>query len=154
MTKEDLFEKLREHFSENIHKTEYFPSFGETKYPERGALLFAELYIGKEFCFDNQLSRVVQIRTGCGQFGSDMYFLRLPDGRLQTSENQSYKLIPEEFRAEVESFFETDMEFEQEGFDEGYTIGGEQLEVGYIIDGSNTKGSPDTPFTITVTKQS
>jgi hypothetical protein len=42
-----------------------------------------------------QDSLVVQIRTGCGQFKSDMYFLRLSDGRLITSENQSYKLIPE-----------------------------------------------------------
>lgn len=56
---------------------------------------------GKEFRFNDHVciecllgvpdekrtGRLVQVRKGCGQFGSNLYFVRLRDGSLKTFEN-------------------------------------------------------------------
>lgn len=50
---------------------------------------------GKQFRFNDVVrgmttgveGRLVQVRCGCGQFGSDVYFLRRRDGTLHTVEN-------------------------------------------------------------------
>lgn len=36
---------------------------------------------------EKRTGRLVQVRKGCGQFGSDLYFVRLRDGSLMTFEN-------------------------------------------------------------------
>lgn len=146
--RDDLLAKISEHLSENITKTIFYSAIGDNN-PKYGEIVLAYHFAGKRYSFNNQLGRVVQIRTKCGQFGSDMYFLRMPDGSLITAENQSYRKIPEQFIDEVESYFETNLDDEKEGVEKGYSIGGKQEEVGYIISGENTSGSPDTHFSIT-----
>lgn len=47
--------------------------------PNQGEVVLFFPLAGLDFYFDNQFGRVLQIRIGCGQFGSDMYFLRMPD---------------------------------------------------------------------------
>ncbi len=152
MDKEELLECIERSLSEDIVGTVYYSAIGDNK-PKRGEIILAHRFVGKEYTFNNQFGRVVQIRTGCGQFGSDMYFLRLPDGSLTTSENQSYRKIPSAFVDHVEHHFTTDVHYEKEGFEQGYTIGGGQPEVGFIVDGKDTKGTPDTSFAITIAKE-
>ena len=148
MNKELLMKAVESHIVSNIADATFYSN---NKHPQRSEIVLAYHFIGKEYCFDNQFGRVVQIRLGCGQFGSDMYFLRMPNGDLMTAENQSFRKVPEQFYEQVASHFTMSIDDEVDGFEMGYTIGGDQLEVGFIVDGKNTKGSPDTSFSITVT---
>lgn len=149
--KHKLFAEIVSYLEETPHATTFYSGIRNLR-PSRGEIVLARQFIGKEYSFDNQLGRVVQIRTGCGQFGSDMYFLRLPDGSLTTAENQSYQKIPDQFIADVERHFKTDMDFENEGLEKGYSISGKYLEVGFIVGGDNTTGKPDSSFTVSITK--
>jgi hypothetical protein len=151
MEKSKLLEIIEAHLRENITETVYYSAIGDDK-PSKGEIVLAYVFAGRVYEFDNQFARVVQIRLGCGQFGSDMYFLRLPTGELITAENQSYRKIPSEYLELVESHFSTDINYENDGFEEGFTIGGEQLEVGFIVDGKRTKGTPEESFSITITQ--
>ena len=146
-SKESLLQDVDKCLNENAIDTVYYSMVGNEK-PERGEIVLAYRFMGKDYCFDNQFARVVQIRTGCGQFGSDMYFLRMPDGSLITAENQSYRKVPAKFMELIESYFETDIDYED--FELGYTKNGENLEVGFIVDGKDTQGTPDTPFSMVV----
>jgi hypothetical protein len=147
-----ILENIENYFKENMLETTYY-SMGSDDKPKFGEIVLSYRFAGKEYSFDNQLGRVVQIRTGCGQFGSDMYFLRLPDGTLLTSENQAYRKIPDPFIGDVESHFTTDIDYEKEGAEEGFTIGGKQLAIGFIVDGKDTKGTPDESFSIMIAQQ-
>ena len=149
--KQELLECITEYLDENLTETIYYSAIGNNK-PERGEIVLAHCFANKEYCFDNQFGRVVQIRSKCGQFGSDMYFLRLPDGTLMTAENQSYRQVPKHFLDDVESNFTTDISYEKDGFEKGYSIGGDQLEIGFLVDGMNTKGTPNQHFAITITQ--
>ena len=150
MEKGLLLESIENHLSEHITETVYYSAFGNSK-PQRGEIVLSYIFADREFKFDNQFGRVVQIRLGCGQFGSDMYFIRLCTGELITAENQSFRKVPEKYIELVESHFSTSMEYEKDGFEKGYTISGNQLEIGFIIDGKNTQGTPDESFSITIT---
>lgn len=149
MDKSELLKKIDEHTSEDIINTVHYSPLSK-KYPERGEIVLSYMFAGRVYTFDNQFARVVQIRLGCGQFGSDMYFLRLPTGELITAENQSFRKVPDEYAALVESHFSTPLEYEEDGFNDGYSIGGKQVEVGFIVDGKNTRGTPDESFAITI----
>jgi hypothetical protein len=149
MEKDRLLQAIESSLRENITDSVHYSAIGNTK-PSKGEIVLAYVFANREYNFDNQLARVVQIRLGCGQFASDMYFLRLPTGQLITAENQSYRKIPSEFLDQVESHFSTNIEYENDGFEEGFTIGGEQLEVGFIVDGKRTQGTPDESFSITI----
>ena len=121
-------------------------------YPLQGEIVLAYPFDGMPYEFDSQFVRVVQIRLGCGQFGSDMYFLRSPAGNLFTAENQSYRAIPPHFKDAIERHFETDLYYESMGFNQGYTLAeGNHLKVGFIIDDEDTPGTPDVPFSISIT---
>jgi hypothetical protein len=151
MEKKLLLEVIEAHLRDNITETVHYSAIRDDK-PSKGEIVFAYFFAGRKYEFDNQFARVVQIRLGCGQFGSDMYFLRLPTGELITAENQSYRKIPTEYLELVESHFSTGIDYEKGGFEEGFTIGGEQLEIGFIVDGKRTKGTPDESFSITITQ--
>lgn len=152
MQKDELLHEINKYMDDNGIEVVYYSMLGNDK-PTKGEVVLAFPFAGKSFCFDNQFGRVVQIRTGCGQFGSDMYFLRMPDGTLLTAENQAYRKIPEQFIEAVESHFSTNLDYENEGFENGFTISGKQLEVGFIVDGKSTQGTPDEAFGITITTQ-
>ena len=90
----------------------------------------------------------VQVRKNSGQFGSDMIFLRHFDGRLVTHENQSFYSLTEEQEILARSIFKVLPEEEDYSF--GYKCCEGINEVGFIIEKSATKGSPNTPFTISI----
>lgn len=90
----------------------------------------------------------VQIRKKRGQFGSDMVFLRHADGRLTTHENQSYYAMTPQQEALARQIF--DILPEDEEIEKGYMCVDKVHEVGFVIENSASKPSPDTPFSITI----
>jgi hypothetical protein len=92
----------------------------------------------------------VQVRKRCGQYRSDMVFLRHHDGKLTTHENQSFYAMTAEQEALARSIFEVLPE------DEDYTLGFSTdgvHEVGFVIENSATPASPVTPTTVVLTEK-
>lgn len=79
-----------------------------------------------------QIGYCVQIRTGAGQFGSDVVFLRHADGILTTHENQSYTLVPDEHVHLAQNLFT--MLPEDEDFSQGFACTEGIREYGFIIE--------------------
>lgn len=91
----------------------------------------------------------VQVRKRCGQYRSDMVFLRHHDGKLTTHENQFFYALTPEQEALARSIFEVLPE------DEDYTLGFSTdgvHEVGFVIENSATPASPTTPTTLVLTE--
>lgn len=101
---------------------------------------------------DNPLSRVgyvTQVRKGVAQFGSDLVFLRLANGRLITHENQGFWKLNEEQEALARSVFEKLPE--DEDYTQGYTCVNKVHEIGFLIENSESIPSPNTSnLTLTV----
>ena len=150
MDKEKLLEEIGEFIDDNIQGKHYFMA-GD--YPEFGEIVLAYRFMGMNYEFNNQFFRIVQIRVGSGQFKSDMYLGRKPDGQLITIENQSFRRIPEQYKEAVSRHFETDLEYEKEGLIAGYSVRQDAPCVGFIIHDSGTEPSPDTSFSITISKE-
>ena len=136
---------------------------------ERGAVAPATpcsvlLERGKEFRFNDHVcvemlmgvpiekrtGKLVQVRKGCGQFGSCIYFLRMRDGSLATFENAMIRHVDDE--QFVDAFYrlngkEAPLIPDQAPVDSDsktstYTIGGEWPETGFIVDAPK---QPKTP---------
>lgn len=101
--------------------------------------------------FNRYLGYCVQIRKKCGQFGSDMVFLRHPNGSLTTHENQCFYSLTEEQESLAQTVFE--ILPKDEDYSLGFNCCAKIKEVGFLIEKSESKPSPNTPFSITVTKE-
>lgn len=119
---------------------------------------------GKEFRFNDHVcmectlgvplekrtGRLVQVRIGCGQFGSDMFFLRLRDGSLLVWENAMIRKVGDK-RFE-DAFYisngKTPPEIPEQPAFEGdgtaceYSIRDKYPETGFIIE---KPSQPETP---------
>jgi hypothetical protein len=69
------------------------------------------------------VGRLVQVRVGCGAFGSDVFFLRMPDGGLQTFSNEWLRPTNADIPADP-----------ADALDVTYTILGEWPEVGFVVE--------------------
>lgn len=98
---------------------------------------------------ERHLGFIVQIRLGRGQFGSDMVFVRHPDGMLVTHENQCFCQMSEDQEALARPLF-TDLP-EDEDLTRGYSCCDKVHEVGFFIQDSASKPMPDSPFAIITT---
>jgi hypothetical protein len=85
------------------------------------------------------VGRLVQVRLKNGQFKSDLFFLRHPDGSLGTVENETLKHSD----AEV-PIVESDSPQQE------YTIQQQWPATGFIIKNSQKPPTPNTPFSLTV----
>jgi len=92
----------------------------------------------------------VQVRRKVGQFGSDMVILRHANGDLYIHENNFYIALTAE-QEELARFLFTALP-EDESDDREYGANG-VLETGFVIDNSETKGSPDVPFSTVITSE-
>ncbi|WP_018694173.1 hypothetical protein [Algicola sagamiensis] len=105
---------------------------GPRKYPEYGQVVCTGLIQGKPYDFDHAIGYLVQIRKGRGQFGTDQYLLRHPNGTIVCHENQSLWLIGESLSKQALIFFAITPE--QEGGDTEYTLSEGRPEKGYMIE--------------------
>lgn len=90
---------------------------------------------------ERRTGRLVQVRKGCGQFGSDIYFIRLRDGSLMTFQNALIRHVDDE--QFVDAFYRSNGKAAPEipdqpddfgdSVDETYTIQGEWPETGFIV---------------------
>ena len=79
----------------------------------------------------------VQVRKGCGQFGSDLVFLRHADESLTTHENQAYfAMSQEQIDLARQIFIDTP---ENEDYSFGYKCTGKINQIGFLIESSNSK---------------
>jgi hypothetical protein len=102
---------------------------------------------------------LVQVRIGCGQFGSDVYFVRLRDGTLQTWENVMLRHVKDE--KFVDAFYRYNSveppnvpPQPPEGIDTGkdsYSRNGLYPEVGFLVEKPEDPQTPGS-FTMTITK--
>ncbi|MGY0246470.1 plasmid protein, partial [Klebsiella michiganensis] len=92
----------------------------------------------------------VQIRKRVGQFGSDMVFLRHANGSLTVHENNCYCAMDSEQEEVARAVFEVLPE--DEDYELGYSDCAKVWEVGFLIEKSQSRGTPDTPFSIAITK--
>ena len=88
---------------------------------------------------EERTGRLVQVRRGCGQFGSDAFFVRRRDGSLQSFENVAIR----HYSGDLPTLTEDSTEQE-------YTLRGAWPETGFIIE---EPSQPETPgaFAITIT---
>ena len=71
----------------------------KTVLTERGKELRFNDHVYCELCAcseEKRSGRLVQVRKGCGQFGSNQYFVRLRDGSLMTWENVMIRHVDDE----------------------------------------------------------
>lgn len=91
---------------------------------------------------EDRIGRLVQVRKGCGQFGSDVYFIRRASGSIITGENcklqHSTKDIP------VEPTDATTVE---------YSIRGEYPEVGFVVEAPRQPQTPPAAFGVTISRE-
>lgn len=92
----------------------------------------------------------VQIRKCVGQFGSDMVFLRHANGSLTVHENNCYCAMDSEQEELARAAFEVLPEDEE--YELGYSDCAKVHEVGFLIEASQSRGTPDAPFAIAITK--
>lgn len=97
---------------------------------------------------EKRIGFCVQIRKNCGQFGSDMVFLRHPDGSLTTHENQAYFAMTADQELLARELF-TDLP-ENEDYSEGYRCCDKVHEVGFLITHSASTPTPNQPFSLTI----
>lgn len=90
---------------------------------------------------EDRIGRLVQVRKGCGQFGTDVYLIRRINGVLMTCEN--CRMVHSDKDIPVHAGDSTDSE---------YTIKGEYPETGFVIEKPN---QPQTPgcFGMTITRE-
>lgn len=86
--------------------------------------------------------RLVQVRKGCGQFGSDMYFIRRANGVLITGEN--CKLQHSDKDTPVDPADVTTVE---------YSIRGEYPEVGFVVEAPRQPQTPPVAFGVTISRE-
>lgn len=128
--------------------TDYSLGLNCGKHPGQGQLVITGLQAGG--VLERRIGFCVQIRRQRGQFGSDMVFLRHPDGMLVTHENQSYFGMTTEQEALARPLF-TDLP-EDEDYTQGYRCCAKVHEVGFIIEESASQPSPATPTLLTLTQ--
>ena len=139
--KSELFEKI------NNSDVKYL-SHGH--YPKHGEIVKAGLIANTPRDFDHYIGYVVQIRQKRGQYGSDQYLVRHPDGSLTNHENQAFWLVPKDLAEKALSLFVKKPDEEDKSTT--YTVGMDFPENGYIIefhDGDPVGDSPSFGLTIT-----
>ncbi|HDH0371879.1 TPA: plasmid protein [Klebsiella variicola subsp. variicola] len=103
--------------------------------------------------FQGNHSRVgycVQIRKRVGQFGSDMVFLRHANGSLIVHENNCYCAMDSEQEELARAVFEVLPD--DEDYELGYSDCAKVREVGFLIEKSQSRGTPDAHFSMVITK--
>ena len=145
---EEKEDKLAETVSQILDMVDYYRPLDVAKNGKPGQFVVTGMQVG-----GGRISRIgycVQVRKRCGQFGSDMVFLRHHDGGLTTHENQSFYVMTPEQEALARSIFEVLPE--EEDYSEGFAVQGIR-EIGFVIENSSTRATPNTPFTVTVTEK-
>ena len=88
---------------------------------------------------EKRIGFCIQVRLRCGQFGSDMVFLRHPDESLTTHENQCYIAMTDEQEQLARQLFSHLPE--DQDYSQGYRCCDKVHEVGFLIEDSASQPS-------------
>ena len=108
---------------------------------------------------EDRVGRLVQVRKCCGQFGSDVFLVRLANGKLATFEN--VMILPASCAAKREGFY-TCMAppkipgqgvCDSDSTDTEYSIEQSYPETGFIIESPSQPETPGSSFAITITNK-
>lgn len=123
--------------------------------PTYGKLVRSGRIMGKEYCFDNTVGYIVQVRKKAGSYKSDQYLIRHSDGTLTPHENQTFSEVSGDLYHEAMALFVHTPEEEIEDNPEmEYFVDGE-CEKGFIIEPKNNRESNDHgSFIITTVTES
>lgn len=128
MNKDGLFDAITEYIDDNWPSVPSYSTFRDV-IPERGQVVLVGQHVDKEYCFDNNIARVFQIKLVDGK--AAIWVLRYADGSLITSKSQIFHKVPDLFINSVNKYFKTDVELELEcGARDSVALNGNALEVG------------------------
>lgn len=117
------------------------------EYPMPGEYVITGLQAGNsrgEKGWHKYVGYVAQVRLKAGAYGTDMIFLRHPDGGLMTHENQCFFRPVGEFLARVKAIFPADVTPElAEDYDQDYSIGGKHPRRGMIVPAEDASYAKD-----------
>ncbi len=116
-------------------------------YPMPGEYVITGLQAGNvrgEKGWRKYIGYVAQVRLKAGAYGTDMIFLRHPDGSLMTHENQCFYRPVGEFLDQVKRVFPSHISPDNtEDYTRAYSIGGDHPRAGAIIEPEGTSYSRD-----------
>jgi len=94
---------------------------------------------------DTRVGIAVQVRLEAGDFGSDNVLLRHVNGKLQQHHNQSFWLIPDEYKEYLDEMFKDHLYDDADEME--YTLGADRSnpEKGFIVPSKITEGE-STPM--------
>jgi hypothetical protein len=91
---------------------------------------------------EDTIGRLVQVRKGCGQFGSDVYFIRRKSGKLISWENSSMRKYEGPIAVDIDPTDSVNVE---------YTVsGGKFPEKGFIVEKPAQPQTPPELFSIMI----
>ena len=97
---------------------------------------------------------VVQVRKGCGAFGSDVVLLRENDGTLSSHSNQAFWRIPSYQVRVIKEYFEHLADEELKDNPEmTYSIAGEREFSGFLITEDDYKDESTCTMAMVITKE-
>jgi phosphopantetheinyl transferase (holo-ACP synthase) len=118
--------------------------------------VYVEMIIAPE---EMRSGLLVQVRKGCGQFGSDVYLIRLKNGKLQSYSNVMIRKV--EDKEFVENFYhsngmkspkiEPQKPIYGDSTNEEYNIAGHYPAKGFIVENPKDP-QPAGSFSMTITK--
>jgi len=128
-----IIELTNKYTQDNMYKNVY--GIGE-QLPKEREFIITNAIAGSHSIF-HRLGYVVQIRKNVGDFGSDMYFIIHPNGKLATHENQDFKGVPDNLIELCRSIYVEGYLPEDIPADEPFGGGNTTEELGFIIEESN-----------------
>lgn len=143
-----MTEKLEAQLQSITALNDYKNLIRHDSHPEQGQFVVTGPNCGGDI---DRVGYCLQVRKGVGQFGSDMILLRHAGGNITVHENQCFfamNAVQEELARAVFTVLP-----EQEDYAGGYKDCEKVHEVGFIIEHSASRGSPDTSFSIMIMKQ-
>lgn len=124
--------------SQILEQTDYDLFMGAMGHPKQGQFVTTGPQMGGSL--ESRVGYCVQVRKGRGAYGSNVVFLRHPNGGLTTHENQSFfGLTPKQEALAREIFVELP---EDENYSRGYSIQDEYHEVGFLIEDASGDHPP------------
>jgi hypothetical protein len=108
---------------------------------------------------EKRTGRLVQIRKGAGQFGTDVYLIRLRDGTLMSFENVMLRHVGDEgfedafYRSNgvIPPVIPDQPIYESDAEDAEYTLGNKWPETGFVIENPKQPDSDVQSFAMTIT---
>ena len=124
---------MKQELKEIVNARDYNNMVGSNNHPIPGEYYITGLQAGNDD-LTRYVGYCVQVRKKAGAFGSDIVFIRHPNGVLSTHENQFFFNVNDFWKDKIISLYAADVNPSEIDEGKAYTIGGEYPEVGKVIE--------------------